>query len=305
MFNPIANAFFLSVVVLLNCKATINKNERIYLNNEAITGYNFTMPDRHIVLPIELNEISGITPIDTNTIACIQDENGFLYLYNMTTNEIKNEYTFYEKGDFEDITRVDTTMYILRSNATLFEISNYKTDPTKVNLYIMGIAASDNEGLCYDKDHDRLLVASKGNSGTGPDLKNIRDVYAFDLKTKTLVETPVFKFDERVIKKFAKDNNIEVPMKKNKKGEDELDIKFRPTAIGIHPLTKKIFLLTGPGHSIYIFSENGTLEYFEVLNPELFNQAEGLAFLENGDLLITNEAGEKKPTLFRFNYKKK
>ena len=127
----------------------------------------------------------------------------------------------------------------------------------------------------------------------------------YNLKSKTLVETPVFKFDERIIKQFALDHKIEVPLKQNKKGETEPDIKFRPTAICIHPMTKKIFLLSGPDHSIFIFSDTGTLEYFEILNPELFNQAEGLTFLENGDLLISNEAGEKKPTILRFNYKNK
>ncbi|MEP7321862.1 MAG: hypothetical protein ABI761_08080 [Saprospiraceae bacterium] len=305
MLNPVANACIIFAIILLNCKATNDKKEKDYPNNEKISGYNFTKPDRIIELPYELSEISGITPIDTNTLACIQDESGVLYLYNLSSNEIKNRFTFYDKGDFEDITRVDTSMYILRSNATLFEISNYVADPTKVNLYIMGIEALDNEGLCYDKDHDRLLVASKGNSGKGSGLKNIRDIYAFDLKTKTLVETPVFKFDERIIKQFALDHKIEVPVKQNKNGENEPDIKFRPTAICIHPITKKLFLLSGPDHGIFIFSTDGTLEYFEILNPDLFNQAEGLTFLENGDLLISNEAGEKKPTILRFNYNSK
>jgi hypothetical protein len=40
------------------------------------------------------------------------------------------------------------------------------------------------------------------------------------------------------------------------------------------------------------FSADWTLEHLELLNPALFNQAEGLAFYENG-LLINNEGQDK------------
>jgi hypothetical protein len=43
----------------------------------------------------------------------------------------------------------------------------------------------------------------------------------------------------------------------------------------------------------------------EKLNPELFNQPEGIAFLNNGDMLISNEGGPGNATLLRFNYKLK
>jgi hypothetical protein len=50
---------------------------------------------------------------------------------------------------------------------------------------------------------------------------------------------------------------------------------------------------------------NGEIENIERLNPSLFSNAEGIAFFENGDMLITNEGQNKSATLLRFNYKKK
>jgi hypothetical protein len=50
---------------------------------------------------------------------------------------------------------------------------------------------------------------------------------------------------------------------------------------------------------------NSDLEHVEQLNPALFNKAEGITFLENGDMLISNEGQSKKPTVLRFNYRKK
>ena len=39
------------------------------------------------------------------------------------------------------------------------------------------------------------------------------------------------------------------------------------------------------------------------LDPILFNKAEGLAFLPDGTMLVSNEAQHGKPTLLTFKYK--
>lgn len=292
-------------VALLNCQARVNKIEPVYSSTEQITGYNFTAPDEVLELPASLHEISGITPVDQNTLACIQDEKGILYLFNTTTHQIEKEYSFYGQGDFEDIAKFGNAIYILRSDATLFEIADFANAPSKSISYGLNIPAYDNEGLCLDPGKGRLLIASKGNSGKGEELKNRRDIYGFDLGKKSLIEPAVASFDERLIKKFALEKVSGVPMKEKKSGEKEPDIKFRPTAIGIHPLTGQFFLISAPDYMLFIFSADWTLEHLELLDPALFNQAEGLAFYENGDLLISNEGQDKKATLLRFNYRKK
>ena len=55
---------------------------------------------------------------------------------------------------------------------------------------------------------------------------------------------------------------------------------------------------------MFIFDREGRIMHIEKLNPVMFNKAEGIAFFENGDMLITNEGQSKLPTLLRFNYKK-
>ncbi|MEO8211019.1 MAG: hypothetical protein ABI840_10690 [bacterium] len=55
---------------------------------------------------------------------------------------------------------------------------------------------------------------------------------------------------------------------------------------------------------LFVFDMEGNPEHIKVLNAEVFNKAEGICFLENGDMLITNEAQNKKPTLLRFDYKR-
>jgi hypothetical protein len=54
---------------------------------------------------------------------------------------------------------------------------------------------------------------------------------------------------------------------------------------------------------LFVFNYEGGIKNIFLLNPLLFRQPEGITFLENGDLLISNEGQSKSPaTLLRFNY---
>ena len=95
-----------------------------------------------------------------------------------------------------------------------------------------------------------------------------------------------------------------MPMKDKKKGEErEPDIKFRPSAIGIHPTANKLFVISGMEHLIFVFDMNANIEYIEKLDPDLFPQPEGITFMTNGDMLISNEGRNGPATIVRFNYK--
>lgn len=275
--------------------------------NTNIIGYNLNQPDAKYELPDELKEISGLTHIDSVTFACVQDENGTLYIYDMARNIIQNRYTFHYDGDYEGIARVGKTIYILRSDGDLFEISDYTADNFVVSTYTTNIPANNNEGLCYDAANHRLLIACKGKLGKGSELKDKRAIYGFDLSTKTLSANPVFEFDVNDIKQYAIANNVAVQTKTKKKKKVEVVepvIKFMSSAVGIHPITKKLFLLSASDHLFFIVGDDGRIEHMELLNPYIFNKAEGLTFFDNGDMLITNEGQKGKPTLLRFNYQK-
>jgi uncharacterized protein YjiK len=267
------------------------------------TGYNMRKPDKRFILPDTLHEISGLTNIDANTFACVQDENGIVFIYDVTNNKIEKQFTFNIDGDYEGITRVGKTIYILRSDGVLFEISDYQSANFKLTSYETGIPANNNEGLCYDADNNRLLIACKSKIGKGKEYKDKRAIYGFDLVSKTLSDEPAFEFDVQVISAFAVDKDIEIAAKENKKGRKKAPaIKFRTSAIAIHPVSKKLYLLSASDHMLFIFDMQGKLEHIEQLDEEMFNKAEGITFFDNGDMLITNEGQDKKPTLLWFDY---
>ena len=265
--------------------------------------YNLSAPDKVLILPPVLKEISGITELDASSVACIQDENGIVFIYDINKNQIIRQFIFGGQGDYEDIARVDKTLYILRSDEVLNELINFRSDNFKREAYYTSIPGKDCEGMCYDKKNNRLLIVPKEISENNPDNKGKRFIYGFDLVSKKLIKGPVLKFELKLIKKFVMTNKIKVPMKGKKGEKEEPDLELRFSAISIHPLTNRLYAISGTERILFVFNMNGDTEYIERLDRDLFEQPEGITFLNNGDMLISNEGNNKLPTLVRFNYK--
>lgn len=270
-----------------------------------INGYNLSKPDKLWHLPDELIEISGITVTDYKTVACVQDERGVVFFYDFLNSKIIRNVRFNEDGDYEDLVIVNKELFVLRSDGSLFQL-NFNTDKVfKTNKIDTKVPSEDNEGVCYDADSKKLLIACKGDIKNDK-YKNKRAVYSFELKSGLLSSNPFLVIDPKAIKRFVTDNKIVV--KKEKKhvdsDDEEKDIKveFRMSAIGIHPVTKKIFILCSSDYLLCVFNRDGKPENIELLDPNLFNKAEGITFFPNGDLLVSNEGEKGKPTLLKFNY---
>ena len=88
--------------------------------------YAFDQPDTLFRLPNSLREISGLTVLDETTLGAVQDEKGKLYLINLHSGEIEDDPRFDKDGDYEDLARVGEGLFILRSNGTLYEITNWR-----------------------------------------------------------------------------------------------------------------------------------------------------------------------------------
>jgi len=256
----------------------------------AQTGYNLRRPDTVFVLPDTLREVSGITMLDSSMLACVQDENGIVFIYDTRSARIIRQFSFSGNGDYEGIARVQNALYVLMSNGILYHITDYRSDGKIIPLPT-GIPCDNNEGLCYDETGNRLLIACKSPPGKEGAYKGERCIYSFDPGTKKLSEKPVYKTDIGSIRKFVSLRRTDVH-----------DLKFRPSAIAIHPFTKKIWLLSASDHLLFIFSREGAPQHVELLDTALFSQAEGITFSANGDLFISNEAHGKKATLLRFRY---
>jgi len=266
-----------------------------------INGYNLSKPDKLWYLPDELKEISGITVTDKTTIACVQDEKGVVFFYDFLNSKIIRNIRFYEDGDYEDLVMVNKEMFVLKSDGSLFKLNSVSGKATNAAAIDTEIPSEDNEGLCYDADGKKLLIACKGDIKNDK-YKNKRAVYSFDLKSNSLSSKPFLVIDPKAVKRFGTDNKIKGKSKKDDDDDDDFKVEFRMSAIGIHPVTKKIFILAASDYLLCVFNRDGKLENIELLDPKLFNKAEGITFFPNGDLLVSNEGENGKPSLLRFNY---
>jgi len=292
------------VMLFLNCSSETPVDQSGYN-----VQYDFNAPAMRITLPKILNEISGQIILDSVTIACVQDEQGTIFIYDMKKEEIVQQIDFAGDGDYEEICAVGADLFVLRSDGILFQVIDYASASPQIETYATGIPADNNEGLCYDSLNNRLLIACKSNISDEKDEKGLRGIYAFDLVTKSLEADPVYEFNVEDLVNFADQHDIDLPGKDKGDGSGSR-LKFRISSIGIHPVTHELYVLSATDHALFIFapspteSGGGETLYMEMLDKKIFNKAEGISFYKNGDVLITNEAQDKKPTLLLFAYKK-
>lgn len=288
--------FFMNII---SCGNTSDKRISVpdTISINAI-GYDLNNPEETIILPPVLHEISGITLIDSTSVACVQDENGIVFIYDLNSKEIRKYFTFYGNGDYEDITYANEKLYVLRSDAVLFEINDFHDSEIAEEIKLKKIPHDEFEGLCYDRLNKRLLIAPKDKADKDAEVETKRGIYGFNLSRKHLIEKPVMNFKLSSIKKFAsEDKNF------NKKNDDKPDIKFEPSAIGIHPVNGDLFIISAEDHLMFVFNMKGNIKNIFRLDPYLFNMPEGITFFENGDMLISNEGDNLRPTILRFSYK--
>ncbi len=234
-----------------------------------------------------LNEISGICFTGNASLLAITDSKEKVVLIDTKTKKLK-DYTnkvVPPDSDLEDIVQVDSTIYLLMSKGIIKEIPQGAKDTASVKTYELGLSGSnDFETIYYDPTAKGLVLLCKTcahEKGEG-----IRTAFRFDLSTKTFDTTAFFTISKEEVKKLLKND----------------DAKFDPSAAAIHPLNKRLYILSSAGNLLVITDTRGKVIEAYRLNPDDFPQAEGIAFAPNGDMYISNEGKYGRPTLLYFPY---
>lgn len=224
-------------------------------------------------LPSELKEVSGIDYLGNNLFACVQDEAGTIYIYDVGQKKIVKEVPFSGAGDYEGIAVAGKAAYVVRSDGRVFEVNGYESGKPSIKEYATPLTDHDVEGLCYDQKNNRLLLAIKAEEPGGKDYKGI---YAFDLATKKVANKPVFKID--LTDPLFKDIN-----------EKKVANNMQPSDLQINPVTREVYVIEGASPKVLIMDENGSKKKLYQMSSSAFQQAEGITFTPQGDLYISNE----------------
>lgn len=263
----VKNLFGLKIIVFLVIAilASVLIFKDFLLGKQTET-YHYTLT-KSWALPDSLKEISGMIHLDKNRLICVQDEDGYLFIYNLKTSQLDQKIKFAGGGDYESITKVKDTIYVLRSDGKLFEIKDVFKNK-KVKTYTFEVNSKYNfEGLYYDSQALRLLIAPKYKLKKKYDSKPI---FSFDLSSKKFVKKPVYKIQ------------LDHPIFENHP-------EFMPSSLTQCQATKDFYMLDGRHRRLLILDSTFKPLKIYKLNISELPQPESLSFYTN-KLFISTEA---------------
>ena len=272
--------FFLFLFVIFSCKP---KNF-VY---KSPPHYNFSQLLPPYKLDLRIREISGVIWDNVHDeFITHNDEKGIIYYLDKSTAGIKRWFQFNAgKGDYEDIAMVKNDLYVLKSDGTLFKIATDSTgkqtagEVGKIEL----TGSNDFETLYYDADKKALVMICKN---CGQDDKKTVSAFAYYPDSVGFDTKPLYTIDASKVKELSPRSTS----------------KFQPSAARIHPVLKKLFIISSASNQLVIADTNGNVESVYMLAKKIFPQPEGLTFKNNGDMYISNEGVASKGTLLRFVY---
>jgi len=264
--------------------------------------YNLNQPDERFVLPPALAEISGLTDLPSDRVACVQDEDGVIHVYDLKSRKVVREIPFGAPGDYEGISAADGRFFVLRSDGVLYAVKD-GAGRASPEVHDLALPTSDNEGLAYDAKHRRLLIAPKSRVGTGKATKFDRVLFAFDLESRALVPDPVLEWSVADVMAFAESRGLRLPMSPRKAGDMRVALRLLPASVAVHPITDEIYALSAVDSVLVSLNRSGAVTGYALLDRRLHRQPEGITFTSSGDMLISNEGAGGAPLLFLFRWK--
>lgn len=272
---------FLAAFVATGCKrpkARLIKSPTHYNFSEVITAK----------LDIKLKEISGLAwDSKRDEFLAHYDESGMLFVLDEGNLQIKppSPYKIGSKGDYEDIAIYKGMPYVLRSDGMITKIIRDSAGVRGVEVGKIGITGTnDFETMYADTARKALIIICKN---CDLDSKKTVSAFAFYPDSTGFDNNPVFTIDATEVEKLS-------PNKTS---------KLQPSAAAIHPILKKLFIISSASSLLVIADLNGKVESVFELGKKMFPQPEGLTFRNNGDMYISNEGVTAKGTIHKFVYK--
>lgn len=253
---------------------------------ESPEGYNLENPFT-IKLPLELDEISGITfyPKDSSVFA-ITDEYGYLYKIFLSRNSQIQKWKFSDDGDYEDVCLLDSVFYVLQSKGDLTVFTFDKNNTLSRKSIPFPLKGNEFEILYYDSGARNMKLLCKDCDA---DRKKSLIGFVFD-PVAGVFKDSTFGINADAIARAIQMNQI----------------KFKPSAAAINPVTHELFIISSINKLLTIADMQGHIKKTYIIDPRLFKQPEGMTFTPMGDLIVSNESGDNGvANILFFKYRRK
>ena len=269
--------------------------------------YDLDKPTSVIALPIALTEISALTDVDSNTVACVQDEAGTMYVIPLTGGLTFPGFPFAGPGDMEGLTRVGDRYFALRSDGLIYDLRF--TGGVIMALVVqdsfrLELPNHDIEGLGYDARYDRVLVSPKDFIKGSKEGRDERVLYAFGPDDPLHRTGPVLRLSIEDLLSQARASGLAVPQRKTDKGRAVPALKLRYSSVAVHPFSDHYYLLSAVDRTLLVVDREGGLIALELLDEELLPKPEGITFMANGDLILSSEGKCISTVIVRYAFRK-
>ena len=255
-------------------------------------------PAWQVELPDELREISGLARDGRGRVFAHGDEDGTVYELEPRSGRVLKRFTLAPgdteddlgkkarsgqvTGDFEDLTIVGDRFYLITSNGKLLEFAEGQPDAAvPYSVHDTGLGRyCEIEGLTHDAGAGSLLILCKQIHA-----KADRDrvaVYAWSVGSKRLESAPRLSVPYGTLARVTGAK------------------AFNGSALALAPGGRALVMVAGP-QRVYagVTADGRTLEGGALARSTL-SQPEGLAFLDDGTLLVSSEGGRGSAVLAGF-----
>lgn len=246
--------------------------------------YDLSQPEMVYELPPVLTEISALTFVRDNILACIQDEDGIIFFYNLETNTIQERFVFNKSGDYEGIEKVGNIYYVLQSNGTIYEITDLGKSTQTTTIFETNLSIRhDTEGLGYDAQTNCLLIACKKKAGDGKHYEDKKAIYAFDLNTKRLTIEPTTLINKQDLYEYIESHDLKKLSFKLKK-----QMPFKPS--GITAKNGFYYTIASIGNMLIVTDKSGNIQEVQAIDKSILPKPEGITFDNQNRMIISSEA---------------
>jgi uncharacterized protein YjiK len=257
----------LAILLLAGCTATPAGNQANAAAQNEADGV------RILPLPDELREISGLAVASPTSVFAHDDEHGVVREVSIEDGRILRSIRFGDSGDFEGIAADGNRVFVITSRGVLSSFTA-GADGATVTPETVETGAGERceiEGLSLSPRPGQLLILCKDVRGRGNRDRLL--VFAWDIAARRLAEQPFV------------DADLSETLGENRRG-------FAPSAIDWDASRRRIVIVSARNRLSLELDESGRVVTQRVLEALRHPQAEGVAAMPNGALVISDEAGD-------------
>ena len=234
-------------------------------------------------LPDKLHEISGLALTEDARLLAITDESAIVYELDYTLGRLVKAFALgepTERGDFEGIAWAEGRVWLVTSGGKIYESAEGE-DGERVAFepFTTGLGKScEIEGLAYRSvDRRLLLVCKKLRKKSG--LESLA-IFAWSTERRALEEEKAIAMPDREIAAALRLTRL------------------NPSGIAIHEQSGNLLIVAARQRAVVELDAGGRFIAARVLpHAARHPQAEGIAILPSGEVLIADEGGGHKARL--------